>query len=143
MRNFLFILMLIPGMALAGTYKCVVDGKTTYSQEPCGANAEKMQPGKLLSGVGAAKPVPAPGTGMKPAADTRSAASAPVAAQPPSGTPSVTEREESCAARLQAYQASMACFAPYRINANVMDPEAFKHCETVPEPTDCMAGGTQ
>jgi hypothetical protein len=130
-----------PGLAAAKTYKCVTDGKTIYSQEPCGANAQQVQTTKALSGVATPTAVPPAGATSIHAAPRSDAASAP--APPPPPTPSVTERSADCAARMRAYQESQACFAPYRINANVMDPEAFKHCTAVPEPTDCMAGGAQ
>ncbi len=136
MRTFLVALMalpwLAPGLAAASTYKCVVDGKTTYSQEPCGANAQQVETSKALSGVGVATPAAA---GGKVADTPAERGKTPSAA--PTGTQGAGERQTDCAARRQAYQASLACFARYRINANVMDPEAFKHCQTVAEPTDC------
>ncbi len=138
----LLALATAPGLAAAKTYKCVTDGKTIYSQEPCGANAQQVQTTKALSGVTTPTAVPPAGTTRVPAAPRDDAASAP-AATPAPPTPSVDERSADCAARMRAYQESQACFAPYRINANVMDPEAFKHCTAVPEPTDCTAGGTQ
>ena len=53
------------------------------------------------------------------------------------------QRQADCRARLKEYQDSLACFAPYRHSAHVIDVEAYKHCKVVAEPTDCLAEGMQ
>lgn len=132
-------LLLTPALAAATTYKCVVDGQTIYSQEKCAKDAEEVEAQGKLSGVNKALPIP-PGANTHVPPDTGR------------GTASGTKESEKkgadqaandCASRLAAYRESQACFGRYRINANVMDPEAFNKCKTVPEPTDCLAGNTQ
>lgn len=128
-------LLLAPALAAATTYKCVIDGQTTYSQEKCAKDAEEVEAQGKLSGVNKVIPV-APGTRM-PAPVRSGAASAPGATQ------SEEKGAEDCQSRLAAYRESQACFGRYRINANVMDPEAFNKCKSIPEPTDCLAGNAQ
>lgn len=131
LRKFLLILLLpsalafAPGLASATTYKCVSKGVTTYSQEPCGKDAQKVDTKDALSGVGVPTPVPPPGSLKTPA---------PV--QRPAAKPAKPADDNSCAAKMKAYQESLACFAPYRHSANVIDVEAYKHCKVVAEP-DC------
>jgi hypothetical protein len=133
-------LLLSPALASADTYKCVVNGETIYSQVRCGDNAETVKAKEALSGVGR----PSGGTAARVSASDGPAnnqgASAPPATRH-SGTPGVEEEQADCKARMAAYKESQACFGRYRINANVMDPEAFKNCKVVPEPTDCLAEG--
>ena len=125
-------LVFAAGPAGAVTYKCVSKGVTTYSQEPCGTDAQKVDTKDALSGVGVPTPVPAgtPNTAAAPRPAARGAANS-----------TGTADSNSCAARMKAYQDSLACFAPYRHSANVTDPEAYNHCKSVPEPTDCLANG--
>lgn len=138
MRKIALMLLLPACLALApayaaAAYKCVIKGVTTYSQEPCGKNAKEVDTSGALAGVGVATPVPAaspqpapqPGRAAKPAA------------KPPARLPGDTGGDNSCAARLQAYHDSLACFAPYRHSSNVIDVEAYKHCKEAAEPTDC------
>jgi len=140
LRKFLFLLLLpsalvfAAGPAAAVTYKCVIKGVTTYSQEPCGTDAQKVNTKDALSGVSVPTPVPA-GTQNKPAAP------APRPAAGGAANSTDTADSNSCAARMKAYHDSLACFAPYRHSANVTDPEAYNHCKSVPEPTDCLANG--
>jgi len=133
------MLLLSACMALApdfaaAAYKCVIKGVTTYSESPCGKNAKQVDTTDALAGVGVATPVP-------PAA--RTATPAPRAANPapkPAAShrlPGDTGGDNSCAARIKAYQDSLACFAPYRHSATVIDVEAYKHCKVAAEPTDC------
>ncbi len=42
MRTLLCILLLSPAVSFASAYKCVVDGKTLYSQLPCGKTAQQV-----------------------------------------------------------------------------------------------------
>jgi clan AA aspartic protease (TIGR02281 family) len=42
MKHLLFILILLPGASWATTYKCVDEGRVTYSTKPCGDNAQVM-----------------------------------------------------------------------------------------------------
>ncbi len=42
-RTLVFLLSLIPFVATAGIFKCVVDGKTTFSQRPCGDDAQEIE----------------------------------------------------------------------------------------------------
>ncbi len=43
MKPVLCILLLLPGLSWAATYKCVdQEGKVTYSSKPCGKNAQEM-----------------------------------------------------------------------------------------------------
>lgn len=137
MRTLLYILLLMPSLATATTYKCVVDGQTTYSQEPCGANAEEFQAKKKLSGVGTPTPVSG-GQRSEESAPTRNGR--PGSAEdgghkPPAGQDSGDS--QSCSARMKAYQDALACFEPYR-HGTVIDTEAYKHCPSMSEPTDCM-----
>ncbi|HKB59821.1 MAG TPA: hypothetical protein VKC56_07210 [Gallionellaceae bacterium] len=46
----------------------------------------------------------------------------------------VEESDANCRAAWKEYLASLACFAPYRHSAHVLDIEAFKHCKVVKEP---------
>lgn len=129
-------LLLAPALAAATTYKCVVDGKTTYSQETCGKNAEEVHAKGKLSGV--TQPTPA-GPGL----DTRARSTPAPAAKETSDAKRAEPAANDCQSRLAAYRESEACFGRYRINANVMDPAAYKNCKTVAEPTDCLAGTAQ
>jgi hypothetical protein len=133
-------LLFAPLLASATTYKCVKDGRTTYSQESCGAEAEKLEAKDALSGVNQPTPVNTEPRADVPAQRPSETASAPAATHT-SETGNANPGQGDCAARLQAYHDSQACFGHYRINATVMDPEAYKHCTSVPEPTDCLSGG--
>ncbi len=42
-RTIAIILCMLPIHATAGIYKCVVDGKTTFSQRPCGDDAQEVE----------------------------------------------------------------------------------------------------
>ena len=129
--------LLAPPLAAATTYKCVVDGQTVYSQEKCAQDAEEVDAKERLSGV--SKPTSAPATnaeqpahsGKEPAAGTKAPAKA------------TDQAANDCQSRLAAFRESQACFGRYRINANVMDPAAYKNCQNIPEPTDCLAGNAQ
>jgi hypothetical protein len=142
LRKFIFMLLLPSALAFAAspaaavTYKCVIKGVTTYSQEPCGTDAQKVDTTDALSGVGVPTPVSA-GSPNRPAPPPP----APAPAATGGASSSDTTDSNSCAARMKAYQDSLACFAPYRRSATVTDPEAFTHCKSVPEPTDCLANG--
>ena len=135
-------LLLTPALAAATTYKCVVDGRTTYSQEKCGKDAEEVEAQGRLSGVNKATPA-------APNVNTGTPAGAGTAAASGPGTTNSSDAQDAnqtgtdCQSRLAAYRASEACFGRYRINANVMDPEAYNKCKAVPEPTDCLAGNAQ
>ncbi len=134
MRGLLCTLLLAPGIALASPYKCMVGGQSTYSQFPCGADAQQVP--NRLSGVQDA-PALEQAASTTPAVpdqpDAGSAASSPNAA---SGQLDVMERKADCRARNQRYLDSLACFAPYR-HGTILDPEAFNHCQVVKQPTDC------
>lgn len=54
----------------------------------------------------------------------------------PPGPLSVEQAQALCRAQWKAYLNSLACFAPFRHSAHVLDIEAFKHCRVVKEP-DC------
>ena len=41
LRIVALFLMLMPALSTAGVFKCVVDGKTTYSQRPCEEGAHR------------------------------------------------------------------------------------------------------
>lgn len=135
------MLLLVPCLALAAgsaaatTYKCVVKGVTTYSQDPCGKNAKKVDTTDALAGVGVPTPVPAGAQTPPPAGRAGRSATK------PASRPTAKADDNSCAARIKAYHDSLACFAPYRHNANVVDVEAYKHCKVVAEPTDCESDG--
>lgn len=43
MRYWLLIFTFLPFIAQAEIYKCEVDGKVSYSDEPCGSSAEKIE----------------------------------------------------------------------------------------------------
>lgn len=43
MQRILCVLLLLPGLSWATTYKCVDQGKTIYSASPCGENAQLLQ----------------------------------------------------------------------------------------------------
>lgn len=43
LRIVALFLMLMPALSTAGVFKCVVDGKTTYSQRPCEEGAQQAQ----------------------------------------------------------------------------------------------------
>ncbi len=88
-------------------------------------------------GYGDNAPPPAAVPNNTPGPGNRGPASAPAATLPTDHTPGVEEQQASCRARRKAYQDSLACFAPYRHSAHVLDIEAYKHCKVVKEPTDC------
>lgn len=137
--------LLLPAAAQADTYKCVINGETIYSQVKCGDKAETVKAQDALSGVG--QPMSTAGRGPTNTPQPQNNANTRPASAPPAthsgDTPGVEETQSACQARLAAYRESQACFGRYRINANVMDPKAYKNCKVVPEPTDCLAGGSQ
>lgn len=70
MKRVLCILLLLPALSWAATYKCVdPDGRVTYSTSPCGKNAQEMHfrddhaaPEKLVVHMDARKSYRTPGT---------------------------------------------------------------------------------
>lgn len=89
-----------------------------------------------------ATPTPAmaqDGNGGAPQAPAKSGVPPTAQQAPPLSTAapqSVEQSEARCRAAWKAYLNSLACFAPYRHSAHVLDIEAFKHCKVVKEP-DC------
>lgn len=83
------------------------------------------------SGTPQAPPTPSP---------TPTPSPMPTPAAPPTPSAAAPENYEQsdaiCRAQWKAYLKSLACFAPYRHSAHVIDVEAFKHCKVVKEP-DC------
>lgn len=43
MKVLLILLLLMPALAQASVYRCVIDGVTTFSQTPCAEDAEKIE----------------------------------------------------------------------------------------------------
>lgn len=133
MRTVLCLLLLSPLLAVAGPYKCMVAGQATYSQYPCGADAQQVP--NSLAGVADASP--AAGSPAAPGQNKADAGNAPAQPKPPaSGQLGVEERKADCHARYQQYRESLACFAPYWHGTH-LDVEAYSHCTEVKQPTDC------
>lgn len=66
-----------PGAARADTYKCVVNGMTTYSSEPCGEHAEKVKPQiSVYDHNRGATSGPVTGSGSAPVQESKSGVSA-------------------------------------------------------------------
>ena len=63
------------------------------------------------------------------------------AAAPPanSNTPAVSENttDMTCEEQWTRYNASQACFAPFRMANGAIRPEAFDNCVAVPQPAQC------
>lgn len=71
---------------------------------------------------------------LEPKADTPSPA-APAEAD----TPAVSENtaDMTCEEQWSRYNASQACFAPFRMANGAIRPEAFDNCVVVPQPAQC------
>ena len=76
LRLCLFVALTFPLSAHAATYKCVVEGKTTYQQLPCDANAAQREietgprhAAPPVRSIPAAEAAPAPGAAPKGALD--------------------------------------------------------------------------
>ncbi len=135
MRGILCVLLLSPAVVVAGPYKCMAGGQVTYSQFPCGTDAQSVP--NSLSGIADAPGTASTGAAMPPSqtkADTGDAPAQPE--RPASGQPGVEERKADCRARYQQYRDSVACFAPYWRGTH-LDSEAYNHCTEVKQPTDC------
>lgn len=55
-------------------------------------------------------------------------------ASPPPATPTSSS---ACEEAWKKYNASYACFDPYRISGGRVRPEAYLHCKAVPQPERC------
>lgn len=75
-------------------------------------------------------------TAAPQSSSTPQAPSAPSAPTTPSADEplDVEDSDANCRAAWKEYLDSLACFAPYRHSAHVLDIEAFKHCKVVKEP---------
>ncbi len=139
MRALLCILLLSPALALASVYKCVVGDKTTYSQLPCGKNAQEVQNQIIV--VPARKmpedksPARAPG-GTAPAANATPAANAAPARQNASAATATAEPGSDCKARMQRYLDAQDCFNRFRRKGGAFTGDTSE-CTDVPYPNDC------
>lgn len=67
-------------------------------------------------------------------------APSPRAATPPaslSASSPIDAQRLSCAEQWKRFEASHACFEPYRMGNGVLRPEAFDHCQEVRPPENC------
>jgi hypothetical protein len=62
---------------------------------------------------------------------------APASANPPAPAVSENTGDMTCEEQWQRYNASQACFAPYRLANGGIRPEAFDNCVAVPQPPRC------
>lgn len=72
--------------------------------------------------------------------DVEPKANTPNPAAPAStNTPAVSENtaDMTCEEQWTRYNASQACFAPYRVANGAIRPEAFDNCVVVPQPQQC------
>lgn len=127
------MLLLAPGLAFAGAYKCVVDGKTTYSQYPCGKNAQEV-PNQIVV-VPAQRPVD-----ISP---SRPAGGAPAGAAPAQQngapeSPATADAGGDCKARMQRYLDAQDCFNRFRKTGGTFTGDSSA-CPNVPYPGDCTA----
>lgn len=65
------------------------------------------------------------------------APAAPANANQPEPTVSENTVDMTCEEQWQRYNASQACFAPYRLANGAIRPEAFENCVSVPQPPRC------
>ncbi len=130
MRMALCILLLSPGLVVAGVFKCVVNGQALYSEHPCGADSQPVQkqiivvPAQAPKGVG--PQVPRGNT----AGDSGGAGS--TARQDPAPAPA-----NDCQARKQQYLDAQACFNQYRIKGGAVKAEAYDQCPDAKYPAGC------
>lgn len=127
MRMLLCILLLSPAVVLAGAYKCVVDGETTYSQFPCGKNAREV-PNQIVV-------VPAVQVPVAKSAARTPAANAP-AAQDATPQPATAESASDCKARMQSYLDAQDCFNRFRRRGGALTGDSSE-CPNVAYPSDC------
>lgn len=94
----------------------VIDASGTIKEQRARAQARK-----IIEGT----PAGASGTGAPPVNNAATSAN-------PVGNGNLT-----CEQKWQRYNASQACFAPYRLANGGLRPGAYEHCEAVPEPPRC------
>ena len=64
-------------------------------------------------------------------------AAAPANANAPEPSVSENTADMTCEEQWQRYNASQACFAPYRLANGAIRPEAFDNCVAIPQPPRC------
>jgi len=94
----------------------IIDANGTAKEQRARAQARK-----IIEGA----PEEAANTGSPPVKNATTPAN-------PSGNGNLT-----CEQKWQRYNASQACFAPYRLANGGLRPGAYEHCEAVPEPPRC------
>lgn len=55
----------------------------------------------------------------------------------PAPTVSENTADMTCEEQWERYNASQACFAPFRLANGAIRPEAFENCVTIPQPPRC------
>lgn len=73
---------------------------------------------------------------VEPEAETASPA-APANANPPAPSVSENTQDMTCEEQWTRYNASQACFAPYRMANGAIRPDAFDNCVVIPQPRQC------
>ncbi len=132
MRALLCILLLSPAVVFAGTYKCVVEGRTTYSGQPCGKNAQEV-PNQIV--VVPAQPVGA-SVGRTPVGNTAPAAAGASPAQQGAPANAAGGDANDCKARMQRYLDSQDCFNRFRRQGGAFTGDSSE-CPNVAYPSDC------
>lgn len=137
----------IAALLLAGTVMASNSGGSLEAGNSSSAGAAVGQAGDT-SGAGAAEQAPGQtldsgtinvirlrempgGISNDTSAAPDATPSAPDAA--PAGGDAAAD-EERCEQELQRYRESQECFAPYRNANGSIKPEAFEHCEDLPQP---------
>jgi hypothetical protein len=74
---------------------------------------------------------------VEPEARPANPGAAPANANTPAPMVSENTADMTCEEQWQRYNASQACFAPYRMANGAIRPEAFDNCVAIPQPAQC------
>jgi hypothetical protein len=74
---------------------------------------------------------------VKPEAGVANPSAVPANANTPAPTVSENTADMTCEEQWERYNASQACFAPYRMANGAIRPEAFDNCVAIPQPPQC------
>ncbi len=133
MRALLCILLLSPAAVFAGTYKCVVEGKTIYSGQPCGKNAQEV-PNQIV--VVPAQPVERSAVRTPIGNTAPAAAGASPAQQGAPANAAAGDGANDCKARMQRYLDSQDCFNRFRRQGGAFNGDTSE-CPNVAYPNEC------
>ncbi len=133
MRTVLCILLLLPGLVSGSVFKCITNGKTIYSQHPCGENSRQVE--NQIVVVPAQMPSTGESSSRRAGSEaTSSGAAKQDAASAPRAT---TTAAADCKARIQQYMDAQTCFNQYRVKGGALKPEAAENCPDAKYPQDC------